>query len=200
MNKTICSLLVSLALLGCSSPAKKTYFYTLDKQTTQSELIKSEATTQLVVLDEIALADYLRQQGIIVKESRSRLQVSANHRWAESLDGALARHLRGELESKLQNVRFELKALQSTEPHLRIKLEVSQFEIDNTARSALSTGRYWIFNHQGELTGHRRFSLSQSLQRDGFEHAVQQLQVNLIELSSLLAQDLSTAFEQQVSQ
>ena len=101
MNKTICSLLVSLALLGCSSPAKKTYFYTLDKQTTQSELIKSEATTQLVVLDEIALADYLRQQGIIVKESRSRLQVSANHRWAESLDGALARHLRGELADGL---------------------------------------------------------------------------------------------------
>jgi uncharacterized protein len=182
---------VFIFVAGCSSPAIKTHFYTLSKQAVQTQLIDSQQASNLIVIENIHLADYLRQSGIVVKESGSRLQISSNHRWAESLDGALSRSLRSEMESKLDNHRIELvNSRWQALAKFTIKLEIAQFEVDNLNGNAVHSGRYWILNDKGVLIGQRRFNLTLTLNNNGFEHAVKQLQNSVVQLAELLSKDI----------
>ncbi len=182
---------VFIFVAGCSSPANKTQFYTLSKQAKQTQLIESQQASNLIVIENIHLADYLRQSGIVVKESGSRLQISTHHRWAESLDGALTRSLRSEVESKLDNYRIELVNSQwQALAKFTIKLEIAQFEVDNSNGNAVHSGRYWILNDKGALLGQRRFNLTLTLNNNGFEHAVKQLQNSVVQLAELLSKDI----------
>ncbi|MEP1743699.1 MAG: ABC-type transport auxiliary lipoprotein family protein [Kangiellaceae bacterium] len=182
---------VFIFIAGCGSPAIKTHFYTLSKQAVKTQLIDSQQASNLIVIENIHLADYLRQSGIVVKESGSRLQISSNHRWAESLDGALSRSLRSEMESKLDNHRIELvNSRWQALAKFTIKLEIAQFEVDNLNGNAVHSGRYWILNDKGVLIGQRRFNLTLILNNNGFEHAVKQLQNSVIQLAELLSKDI----------
>ncbi len=190
--KLVSASLCLLATIGCSSPTIKTQFYTLSQQTTPTQLVDNQKQLGLIVIENIALADYLRQQGIAVKQSASRLQISSNHRWAESLEGALARSLRSELESNLENHRIELVNRHwQTKAKYTIKIEVTQFEVDNTTRNTVHSGRYWIHNQSGVVIGQRRFNISLALAKSGFEGAVKNLQQSVVQLGELLSEDIN---------
>lgn len=192
MIKVIKLSFILFMVVGCSSPALKTQFYSLSKQANQTGLIGKQEQLSLIVIENIHLADYLRQSGIVVKESGSRLQISANHRWAEGLDGALSRSLRSEIESKLGNYRVELVNRHwLSAARFTIKIEIAQFEIDNTTNKAVHSGRYWIHDELGKLVGQRRFNLALELTESGFEHAVRRLQLSVAELGELLTKDIT---------
>jgi uncharacterized protein len=197
MSKSLAIIVTWILLIGCSSPAKKTYFYTLNTPLNESMLINSSDETQLIVIQDIQLADYLRQQGIIVKQSENRLQVSNNHRWAESLDAAIAASLRASLENNMPGSKEKRVELASryliAKPTLKVQIEITQFEIDNMRQRSVHTGRYWIRNANDQLLAQRRFNFSQTLSLNGFEHAVSKLQQSVHQLSRLLAEDLQSS-------
>ena len=193
--KYVWLLLVLLCLSACSSAPAKIEYYSLSYDLHNKVVISTEAgqSQQLIVLEPITLADFLRQRGLVVQTSEHKMHMSSQHRWAESLDLALSRTIMGHLENRLPQFRFENQnGRWSEQPEYRLNLSFSHFHT-NANSEVVVAGNFWILTRNNQLIRKERFYLARTLEQDGFLHAVESLNQALAELASKIAVKISSS-------
>jgi len=118
-----------LLLAACvSSPPAAVNYYRLSAIQTQSANTLSGDALALVI-DRIALAEYLSQSGLVLAQGDHQLQVSRTHLWAEGLDRALPRALLVALEQESNAFRIYLDTMDYIPRRdYELRLQVDSFQ------------------------------------------------------------------------
>lgn len=186
-------LTVCFFVFGCTTPSKTTSFYTLNEPEKPENVTYQVSNQKMLLIERISLADYLRQSGIVVKNTNNKVSLSSNHRWAEGLESSLSRVIRSQLEHKLSHFRVENLDMQWQEKiDLRMKIEVGNFELDNTENKAVLGGRFWLLGEHGKLLRSRQFLIRKPLDTNGFEHAVSKLEAALEDLAEQMVEEINS--------
>jgi len=193
MNRFIVLLMSVFLIASCTNETATIRYYKLASNSSAPEAVDNNAAKnqqQLVILEPIILAEFLRRKGLVIQKNEYQIQISNIHRWAEELDRATARLIREELEKMLvgfrvedQNSRWKLK------PSFRISVELSQFQV-NHKNQTITSGQFWVFGKDRTLKVKKHFNFEIDLAQDGYEHAISQLELSLEKLSQLIADEL----------
>jgi len=188
-------LMMLLVLTSCASDTETVRYYKLglvqniseDNILTEVNEINDITERPLILIEPIILADFLRQQGLVIQKTDHQLQISNVHRWAENLESASSRIIRNHLENQLSDYRFENKnGRWKQKPKFRLSIELAEFQINNRENKVVASGQFWIFNKGGGLVSKDSFLIEESLSRNGYEHAISKLEVALARLSKLI--------------
>ncbi|WP_299773561.1 ABC-type transport auxiliary lipoprotein family protein [uncultured Pseudoteredinibacter sp.] len=184
------SLICTAALLSaCASQPEEVSYYLLHNPTSSEVHQSRDSVEQTIVLQQLELADYLNSQHIVMQLSSSQLQFSNKHRWAESLQVGVKKALLHELNKTSVSTQYvdsrqlgraKAKALQVNIDHLLIT--------DNS--KILVSGSYWLQNDKAQAAIHN-FEISNALSHDGYEHAIAQLRLALVELARKIDQSVN---------
>ena len=178
--------LTLLVLAGCSSKPEKLEYYSLSypaKVLTKDSNIRQVAEKELIVLEGVRLADFLRHQGLVMQTRDNKMHLSTTHRWAESLDEALNRVLIGHLENKLSDFRIESQnGRWKKKPTYRLSIELSHFHATEN-NQVITAGWFWLFDDDNDLLTKQRFYYELPLSQNGYLHAVENLNHSLEKLS-----------------
>jgi len=190
MNRlTFVCLLFSLLLYGCASETNTINYYKLGavnkafNPDNTGNGKSNRSNRSLIVIEPILLPDFLRQQGLVIQKTDHQLQISNNHRWAESLESAISRVVQSHLENQLPEYRFENQTGRwKLKPQFRLSIELAEFQVNNRESKVITSGRFWIFNQNEELVSKERFLIEESLSSNGYEHAISNLEITLNKL------------------
>jgi len=181
-------------LTACTSAPAKIEYYSLSFDL---EAASSKSTTleddekKLVLVEQIVLADFLRQQGLVVQTSKNKIHISSQHRWAESLDEAISRTIIGHLENNLPQYRFENhQSRWDKRPEFRLNLAFSHFHT-NALNQVVVAGNYWILNGDNQLLTKQRFNFTKSLTKDGYLNSVEELNSAIKSLAEKIESEIN---------
>ncbi len=84
--------LIVFCLAACASgPAAPIEYYVLAPQIAAVDSVVERSNRPTLVIENVELAAYLRQTGMIIQTGDNQLLVSRNHLWAESLESRCPR-------------------------------------------------------------------------------------------------------------
>ncbi len=177
-------------LSSCASDSVTIKYYKLgsqDKISQSTELTQSVASRPLVLIEPITLADFLRQPGLVIQKTNHQIQISNIHRWSEDLERASSRMILQQLELALPDFRFENQGVQwKARPWLKLSVEFNQFHIVNHQKKVVISGQFWLFDGDRTLLLKKKFEFEQSLNKNGYEHAVSKLELSLMAVSKMI--------------
>lgn len=186
----ITGLSLLLLLTACSSSVEAPLsYYRLDDATPAA--IRAPATAPTLVLDRVTVADFLRQTGLVLQTGSNELQISRQHRWAESLEQALPRSLQSQLQRQTQSYRVLLQGSDFiSHADFALRIHIDGFHLLGNGEALLS-GQYQLIdeNARMELKADA-FRLTADLRQDGYPHAIQQLQGLLTTLATRIHAEL----------
>lgn len=192
-SRHIAGLSLILILTACSAAVEPpTLYYRLNDVAPVA--IRAPANAQTVVIDRVGVADFLRQTGLVLQTGNNELQISRQHRWAESLEQALPRSLQSQLQNQTQSYRVLLKGSDFiSRADYALRIQIDSFHLLGNGE-ALLAGQYQLVDEaaQAELKADS-FRLVADLQQDGYPHAVQQLQGLLVTLATRINAELPAA-------
>lgn len=144
-KKIFLSISLPFLLVACSS-APSTHFYLLQALETEAiQLNESQLKPITVLVNPIKFPEYLDRPQIVLRDSDYRLQLSANHRWAEPLSNEFSRVFIENLNSRIAPghalVYSELHGIQ---PNINLTIEVLQLDVNTADQATLSVKwAYW---------------------------------------------------------
>lgn len=174
-------MLVSLA--ACSSKPLRVNYYLLytAEPNSQSQVQK----TKQIVLNEIILADYLKQSGLAMKLDQNKIYFSRQDVWAESLQSSIFGALLNDL-NQAPDIQFITSHEASTDikpPSITVKVDHFYATQNSTVETS---GRYLLSDESRHINIETPFYFKLELQQDGYSHAVSQQR----QLVNLLAQNI----------
>ena len=196
MKKTLIVTLVSIILLGsCSSaPANKTQYYLLNSPTTTG-LVNTDNmhnnNSQQLGITLLALPDYLRQPSLVLQISSHQLHYSHFHMWAEPLQNSFTQALAQDLNNLASRFHYIVTpAKNQATAATTVVINITAFHATHQSQ-ALLTGTYWL---QGKGVKNREkehnFTLTVALNKNGYEHAVEQLRKVITSLAQKITDSL----------
>ena len=178
-------LIVSMCLLlqACSSPVENTNYYLLHTASTD-KVKKINPRAPKIVLGKIQLADYLRQDSLVLQLSEHQLFYSPKNIWAEPLQIAIAKALLFDLNQHSNDYQYiNHSSAQPEAASYELIVHIEHFLATDKSK-VMATGKYWLLNRQsGEQLVVDTFYLQQGLNKDGYTHAVEQLRTLILALS-----------------
>ena len=191
--KTLVQLfLVIFCLSACtSSEVNQVNYYLLDKATI-STYSSNQGKKVPILLSEVRLANYLKKSNLPIQLADHRLYYSREHVWAEPLSLALKRTLLKDLNQNSETNHF-VTGEHPNSQNIERKVIV-QFDhfIATEQSSVIVTGKYWLVDGSDTIkTKEHTFSMSKTLQEDGFPYAVTQLRELLLAVSNQITLDVS---------
>ena len=173
-------------LYACSSnaPVEEAQYFVLTP-VVDSSMQKNNAQTDKkhLILENIKLAKFLDQAGIILQTDMHQIEVAHYHRWAEPLKHNIYRYLQGTLSS-LSKYQFINKQNRTGSPTNEVlAITVNQFH-GTTSGKALLSG-HWIFKQ-----AKHDFAYQASFTQSGYPELVKQLALLLDELSRDITAEL----------
>ena len=171
--------LIVLCLAACASgPATPIEYYVLAPQVSAADSVVERSNRPTLVIENVDLAAYLRQTGMIIQTGNNQILVSRTHLWAESLESALPKALVRELQRQSDDYSYYLKSVDwvgETDYRLRLRID----SLQSTDRGeVVSAGRYQLIS--AEDAGSPvvvDFSFVRDLDQDGYAYAVEQMGV-----------------------
>ncbi len=172
-------LVMSLAasLAGCASSPAPVSYYMLTPAVQMTDTGRQTENKPALVIENVELAEYLRQSGLVMQKGENQLVVSRSHLWAENLGQALPKALLRQLQQKSSDYAFYLKSsdyVQTTDYRLRLHVD----SLQATDRGEVVTaGRYQLIsNVDAAHPVSADFYFRRDLDSDGYAHAVAQMQ------------------------
>ena len=184
-----------LLCTACAAAPQQIQHYVLETRAKPS--VQPAATTaaadkvgaDLVVVGPVDLAEYLDQPSLVMQQGGHAFHVAQYHVWAEDLSRALTRALVHDLDRQDTPYRFEDRADQHSGTAVRhIRLRIDQFHPTDQSRVILA-GQYWIYQKK-KLLARRSFALQNTLQENGYPHAVDSMRQIVKQLAAQLAEAL----------
>lgn len=192
MKNILIVAIVSIILLGaCSSaPANKTQYYLLNSPTTGAVNTdnKHNKNSQYLGITLLELPDYLRQPSLVLQLSSHQLHYSHFHMWAEPLQNSFTQAL----AQDLNNIDSHFNYIVTPEKNqvTAIVINITAFHATHQSQALLS-GTYWL---QGKGRGNseqkHNFTLTVALNKNGYEHAVEQMRKVITSLAQKITHSL----------
>jgi uncharacterized lipoprotein YmbA len=177
-------------LSSCATAPININYYTLNGiKTTYPSAVNTVIGEQqpIVLLSTVKLADFLATGALVMQLESHQIQLSNQHRWADNLTEAITRRLLSGLEHEAPGYHFETNdLLWKSNAQAYIKISIDQFTVlsDNTT---LTSGTFWLLDKNNKPLRKQSFSINKSLSKNGYNHAVVQLELSL----NTLAQQIS---------
>lgn len=171
--------LIVFCLAACASgPAAPIEYYVLAPQIAAVDSVVERSNRPTLVIENVDLATYLRQTGMIIQTGNNQILVSRTHLWAESLESALPKALVRELQRQSDDYSYYLKPLDwvgHTDYRLRLRID----SLQSTDRGdVVSTGRYQLISAEAAVSPVVvDFNFVRDLDEDGYAYAVEQMGV-----------------------
>ncbi|MBA6340264.1 membrane integrity-associated transporter subunit PqiC [Colwellia sp. MB02u-10] len=196
MKKTLIVALVSIILLGaCSSaPANKTQYYLLNSPTTTSAVNTDNIlnkNSQHLGITLLELPDYLRQPSLVLQLSSHQLHYSHFHMWAEPLQNSFTQAL----AQDLNNIDSHFHYIVTPEKNeitaaTAVVINITAFHATHQSQALLS-GTYWLQGKDGgSPEQEHNFTLTVALNKNGYEHAVEQMRKVITSLAQQITHSL----------
>jgi uncharacterized lipoprotein YmbA len=201
MNTKLSVLLILLVgLSGCATSATPIEYYVLSPASAQGNSVVELPNRPTLLIENVALAAYLKQSGMIIQTGDNQLQVSKNHLWAESLDLALPKALVRELQKQSDQYSYYLKNVDwvgETDYRLRVHFDSLQ---STDQGEVVSSGRYQLISAVDPSAAvFVRFNFNRPIQQDGYENAVVQMNLILGELAAAIVDTTNKLAQQQAT-
>ena len=189
------TLLIALSffIISCSNTDVGIHYYalnTIEAQPKNPLTIENNKEHTFVIIEKIALADFLNTGSLVMQIDSHQIQLSNQHRWADKLPNAISTHLISSLLNNHNNLYIEEKNTKNeTLADHQLALNFEQFTITSQHETIIS-GHYRI---QSKLNGDSKksfFDIRQPLTQDGYNHAVAMLKKSLDELSEKIVKDI----------
>ena len=183
--KKILLIFLVLFFTACTSSTERVRYYslTLDSkiQAPAKDVIKQK---QLIVLEPIRLARFLRQPGLILQRGNNELITANYHRWAEPLDELISKLLLTNLNNKSEILYFESSDGFINDPGAtRLKLYFDKFHATDHATVIIS-GRYGFVDADVRTLQFTEFLIEETQTHDGYLDTVEKLKKTLDKLAS----------------
>ncbi|MEZ8156109.1 membrane integrity-associated transporter subunit PqiC [Vibrio splendidus] len=151
MRKLFISLVMSIGLLGCATPADGTNSYLLPESTLDKPIFKVKTS--------VDLPDYLDTIGIAYRKSENELVSARKHVWAENLEGLL--------EERVNT------SDSSGEPERELTITFEQFNGSYTGNAEVKGT--WVLSDQDTVLARADFESKVPLKEAGYEALVEAL-------------------------
>ena len=196
MMAKLLPLILCIVLQACTSAPININYYLLHTAEGQNVAQKSPQATK-IVLGKIILADYLRQNSLVIQLNKNQLYYSPLDIWAESLDVGINKALLADLNQQTGDYQYtRFAAPQSTSATYELVIEIEHFLASNDS-TVIASGNYWLIDKStGKVTFSDNFYLQKDLSTDGYSHAVAQLRVLLNSLSQNINLKITTMLMQ----
>ncbi len=179
-----------LFLSGCASQSINLNYYLLHSPNSE---IKADQQPRLQLsLQNLVLPEYLKQRSLVMQTSPTTLHFSPQHVWAEPVQNGMTKALESALwqEHQILSVPAGMVQQEKNLPSADVAIIIDDF-MPTFNGDAILRGKYWVMLPDKNKTMYI-FNLQRSLQEDGFEHAVLQLQELVSELSGHIAANLNS--------
>lgn len=189
MTKTALSLLMAMAIAGCSSKPVTMNYYLLH-ETAQTAEIQDITNWPVIELRSLTLPDYLKQQSLIVQLSSSELHFSPQHLWSEPFEQGFAQALKDNL-ANTHKIRLHTQSVwtNATQSGYILDISIEDFIPSHNGMVILrGTYRLGRSPQSGKIV---EFAFNSPLNKDGFAHSVEQMR----ELVTKLANQIVTGIE-----
>lgn len=187
MNKIILACFI-IAMSACgSNPPPQTQFFVLTPNP-QANINPNESSNKVVMLEQIVLAKYLDQPGIVMQTDMHQIKVAHYHRWAEPLKRNMRRYLSETLDGKLSYpVTLDNTNLSNSTNVLSLQISVNQFN-GVTDGTAVLSGEWILFDEDTQsILRKEMFRYQKTLVDEGYTELVNQLAVLLDKLCADIA-------------
>ena len=181
--KLLLVMLFCVLLQACTSAPDNVNYYLLHTAGEENLTNKPTQSTK-IVLAKIILADYLRQNSLVLQVNKNQLYYSALDIWAENLEAGISKALLTELNQQTGNYQYlRYAAPDSESASYELIVEIEHFLATNDSK-VIGSGNYWLIDKiSGKYIFSDRFYLQRDLTKDGYAHAVEQLRRLLSSLS-----------------
>ena len=180
-----------LAIGACASEPLSISYYLLSAPSAEQARMQAMTEKKVLAIEDVEMAAYLRQSGIVMQTSGSQLQISKQHLWAENLELSVPKYLATAMQSQSTNYQVYVRNLDYV-PSARYSLRLHIDNLQATDQGeVVSSGRYQLIdNEDSKQSITVDFYFERDLQEDGYSHAVAKIR----ELLSDIATDvISTA-------
>jgi uncharacterized lipoprotein YmbA len=187
-------MLLLLGVTACgSAPPTPTEYYVLAPSASMEDRVVEHANKPTVVIENVELAAYLKQPGLIIQSGSNQLTVSRNHLWAESLELALPKALVRDLQQQSDNYSYYLKSLDWVgQADYRLRLRIDSLQATDQGE-VVTSGRYQVIPGTSPASSvFVDFNFHRDLQQDGYTHTVEQMQVLLSEIAGAILGSLDS--------
>jgi len=166
---------VLLVLAACagSNPPQTATRYLLPEDGRSPGVRTSGMASQILVLRQLQLADYLDTEGLVLQLDDITLNAAFSQRWAEPLVLQLQRGLRQRLQNRLPGTTI-LDAAAPAREGLQLRVEVSRFHGTHTG-DAVAAGQWQLRDAGGALLEQQDFAVALPLDADGYPALVRTL-------------------------
>ena len=185
-------LLVSV-LAACASAPEPIEYYMLAPPNSPADRVVELSSKPALVIEEVELAAYLRQSGMIMQTGDNQLVVSRNHLWAEDLELAVPKALVWQLQQQSDDYSYYIKALDwvgQADYRLRLRIDSLQFTDQG---EVVAAGRYQLITAlKPETPVFVDFNFRRDITQDGYAHAVAEINALLGLLAGAIIDSVDT--------
>lgn len=193
MNKWIVGLVATL-LFGCSSnPVEQVNYYVLNGANSATNKLGDHTDkTQRILVEDIRLADYLKQSNLAMQLNTNQIFYSRQHAWAERLQVGLEKALMTDLNAASEDFMFIRESLPSKfKISRKLIIQIDHF-VATDKSTVLATGSFWYSDGPEEQHySQSKFKFEAQLGQDGYAHAIEQLRALVTKISQRISNELS---------
>lgn len=178
---------ISLALGACATEPLSISYYLLGTPGTEQARQQTITAKKVLVIEDVEMAAYLKQSGIVMQTSGDQLQISKQHLWAENLELAVPKLLAMAIQNQSTEYQVFVRNLDYIpSADYRLRLHIDNLQATDRGE-AVSSGRYQLIRNDdsGESVA-VDFYFERDLQEDGYSHSV----VKIRELLNDIAADV----------
>lgn len=148
-----------LTLAGCSLVQPETVLYQLDSGALVDAPDRGHALT--VQLDAIEVADYLKGEQMVQRQSDDSLVIARHARWAGPLGNNLSEQLVRQLGARLNTDKLvSVPVPVGFKPDLQVRVDITRFDAGPSLPAVLEA-RWRLLGAGGEVRGTRQLRLSE---------------------------------------
>lgn len=183
---------LSLLLASCSSNTQMVNYYLLN--TPHNETPSAKRNFPLVRIKSVQLSEYLQQPHLAIQIGKNQLYFSPLDVWADPLQQSISTRLIWELNQQDKTHQYV-----SATPHGHhriakvLDLRIDHFHATDNSQ-VLIEGVFWLQGLQGqppESTNAIPFSLTDTLEQDGYAHSVSKLRGLITDLARLISEQVA---------
>lgn len=178
--RLICLMLATL-LAACSSTTPVTETYLL--RSTPVDGSKTELMNSGIAMDNIQVAPYIDQPGLVLATGDGKVQSARHHLWAEPLQVSLRRFFTEEISAASKQ---DISAFPSASTLARIDVRIDQLHGESSGALLVA---YWSISAGDDIQRHR-FSQRQALTSGGYDALVAAEEALLSRLATAIAASL----------
>jgi uncharacterized lipoprotein YmbA len=178
------------ALISCASSPQRTKHYNFNVSSSAQK--NSNEQTKQVTVNQLQLATFLDQPGLVIQLGKNQVYTSTYHRWAQPLRVTLL-HILVHVLNKTAPGGYSFtkeKPLSVKGKNTQLFIEVEQFNSTDQSQ-AIFSGRYWVYKGDKTLLVNQSFRITEKLSEDGYPHSVKMLQVTITQLAKKISAALT---------